>query len=112
MTKGRATGSGKAVRKVVRKAVRPLKPEPKVAIRVRDLDPQAMCGEGTSVARLIRVDQVIDRALEAHLVYFDRHGWYCEHGVTCPAVSHARRYAKQVRSEYAGNATHNGRMRA
>ena len=66
-------------------------PERRV-IRVVDLEPSAKCGRGTSVQRLIRVDEMIDDAREAHLVFFDRHGWYCEHGRTCPAVAHARKH--------------------
>jgi len=26
-----------------------------------------------------------------HLVYLDRHGWYCFHGRTCPAVTDVHR---------------------
>ncbi len=69
-------------------------PERKV-VRVLDLDPFEKCGRGTSVQRLIRVDEMIDEAREAHLVFFDRHGWYCEHGPTCPAVGHARKHAER-----------------
>jgi hypothetical protein len=69
-------------------------PERKV-VRVMDLDPVDKCGRGTTVQRLIRVDEMIDDAREAHLVFFDRHGWYCEHGRTCPAVGHARRHAER-----------------
>jgi hypothetical protein len=73
-------------------------PERKV-VRVVDLDPFDKCGRGTTVQRLIRVDEMIDHAREAHLVFFDRHGWYCEHGRTCPAVGHARKHAERgVRS--------------
>jgi hypothetical protein len=73
-------------------------PERKV-VRIVDLDPFEKCGRGTSVQRLIRVDEVIDHAREAHLVFLDRHGWYCEHGRTCPAVGHARKHAERgVRS--------------
>lgn len=79
-------------------------------IKVRELNPQEKCGAGTSVERLIRVDEIMNKALQAHLVFFDRHGWYCEHGRTCPAVGHARRHARQDRN--ARNGTYNGRMRA
>jgi hypothetical protein len=70
-------------------------PPQRKVVRVLDLDPFEKCGRGTSVQRLIRVDEVIDQAREAHLVFFDRHGWYCEHGPTCPAVGHARKYAER-----------------
>ncbi len=72
-----------------------VKPAPvRRVVRVLDLDPFEKCGRGTSVQRLIRVDEMIDRERAAHLVFFDRHGWYCEHGRTCPAVGHARRHAE------------------
>ena len=76
-----------------RARVRPL-PVRKV-VRVLDLDPLERCGRGTSVRRLIRVDEVVDQAREAHLVFLDRHGWYCEHGPACPAVGHARKHAER-----------------
>jgi hypothetical protein len=70
-------------------------PPQRKVVRVLDLDPFEKCGRGTSVQRLIRVDEMIDQAREAHLVFFDRHGWYCEHGPTCPAVGHARKHAER-----------------
>jgi hypothetical protein len=77
----------------------PKAPPKREVIRVVDLDPFEKCGRGTSVQRLIRVDERIDDEREAHLVFFDRHGWYCEHGRTCPAVGHARKHAeRRVRS--------------
>jgi hypothetical protein len=66
------------------------KPVERVAIR--ELDPQEKCGQGTSVQFLYRVDQTIDGHRTAHLVFFDPHGWYCEHGRTCPAVAHAKKH--------------------
>jgi hypothetical protein len=86
--------------------------EPVVQVRIRELDPIEKCGPGTSVERLIRVDEIIDRVLHAHLVFLDHHGWYCEHGQSCKAVGHARKHAQHVRSQFVGNGTHNGRMRA
>lgn len=81
---------------------RPVQPKPppeRRVIRVLELDPLEKCGRGTSVQRLIRVDEMIDHAREAHLVFLDRHGWYCEHGRTCPAVGYARKHAEHgVRS--------------
>lgn len=64
----------------------------RIIVRVRSLDPWRMCGPGTSVERLIRVDERVDGGIEAHLVFLDRHGWYCEHGRTCHAVGHARKH--------------------
>jgi hypothetical protein len=65
---------------------------PTVAYRIRELDPLAMCGRRTTVQHLYRVDEVVDGAPRAHLVFFDRHGWYCEHGPNCPAVAPARKF--------------------
>lgn len=99
-----------AVRKAIaRKAEKPRKrgkrvtkvaPKPKLkakqkgppvsTFRVRELDPLQKCGAGTSVQRLFRIDESIDGVVKPHLVFLDRHGWYCEHGPDCPAVSHAR----------------------
>jgi hypothetical protein len=76
------------------------KPAPqRKVVRVLELDPIEKCGRGTTVQRLIRVDELVDEARETHLVFLDRHGWYCEHGRTCPAVGHARKHAERgVRS--------------
>ncbi len=73
----------------------PKAPSDRKVVRVLDLDPFEKCGRATTVQRLIRVDEMIDHAREAHLVFFDRHGWYCEHGRTCPAVGHARKHAER-----------------
>jgi hypothetical protein len=69
---------------------------PVVRVAVKPLDPLRMCGPGTSVQFLYRVDEQVDGRHTAHLVFFDRHGWYCEHGRTCPAVGHARKYNGQI----------------
>ncbi|MEP6495623.1 MAG: hypothetical protein ABJF01_23260 [bacterium] len=70
---------------------------PSSAFRVRPLDPQLKCGPGTSVQQLFRVDEALDGVTRTHLVYFDRHGWYCEHGRTCIAVAPARRVGDGTR---------------
>ena len=78
---------------------------------VRELNAQAKCGQDTSVERLFRVDELADGAAKPHLVFLDRrHGWYCEHGVECPAVGHAKRIGKADR-QHIGR-TNNGGMRA
>ena len=69
---------------------------PVVRIAVKSLDPLRMCGPGTSVQFLYRVDEQVDGRTTPHLVFFDRHGWYCEHGRTCPAVGHARKFNGQI----------------
>ena len=58
---------------------------------VKPLDPVRKCGAGTSVERLFKVTERVDGGTVAHLVYLDRHGWYCEHGRECPAVGPAKR---------------------
>jgi hypothetical protein len=58
---------------------------------VRELDPLSKCGHGTSVQKLFRVDERVDGVVRPHLVFLDRHGWYCDHGRECPAVSQARK---------------------
>lgn len=67
-------------------------PTPVVRVAVKPLEPQAKCGAGTSVQYLFRVDETVDGRTTAHLVFYDRHGWYCEHGRNCPAVGHAKKY--------------------
>jgi hypothetical protein len=75
---------------------RPAAPPPVVRVAVRELDPQRKCGEGTSVQFLYRVDETVDGRATAHLVFFDRHGWYCEHGRTCPAVAYAKKHNGRI----------------
>lgn len=69
---------------------------PVVRVAVKALDPLRKCGPNTSVQLLYRVDEEVDGRSTAHLVFFDRHGWYCEHGRTCPAVGHARKFNGQI----------------
>jgi hypothetical protein len=71
-------------------------PAPVVRVVVKALDPYRKCGPGTSVQSLYRVDETIDGRSTAHLVFNDRHGWYCEHGRTCPAVGHAKKYDGRI----------------
>jgi len=66
-------------------------------VKIRALDPQVRCGRGTSVQHLFRVDeQGNGKGVTTHLVFFDRHGWYCEHGRTCPAVEDVRKSQRQL----------------
>ncbi len=56
---------------------------------VEPLDPLTVVGPRTGVERLIRIRFRPNEA--PHLVFHDRHGWYCEaDGPTCPAVALAR----------------------
>lgn len=79
-------------KKPVKHGKKPAKPAASAAsYHVRALDPQRICGSGTSVQRLYRVnEQSADGQVRPHLVFFDKHGWYCEHGRDCPAVRHAK----------------------
>lgn len=56
---------------------------------IERLDPRAVVGPRTAAQAVIRVRM---RTVESpHLVFHDRHGWYCEtHGASCEAVVVAR----------------------
>jgi len=108
----RAEGDGKSASKKVVRSMRNTKvvtatrganatkvavgPPAKQRVAIKPLDPLRKCGPNTSVQFLYRVDESIDGRITAHLVFFDRHGWYCEHGRTCPAVGHAKKYNGQI----------------
>ena len=87
-------GAAKRAKAESRGAAKPKAPIVRVAIK--PLDPLLKCGPNTSVQFLYRVDESIDGRRTFHLVFFDHHGWYCEHGRTCPAVLHARKYNGQI----------------
>lgn len=56
---------------------------------VEVLDARAVVGPRTGVEHLVRVRFRPNDA--PHLVFHDRHGWYCEsHGPTCHSVTLAR----------------------
>lgn len=56
-----------------------------------------MCGKATTVERVFRVEENVEGSRSMHLVFFDRHGWYCEHGAQCPAVSDVRKFIRHSR---------------
>ena len=67
-------------------------------VRIAEKDPYSMCGKGTSVERVFRVEETIGKAKNAHLVFFDkRHGWYCEHSAQCPAVKDVKKFVRHSR---------------
>ena len=66
-------------------------------VKVRAMDPIQLCGKGTSVTELYRVEETVDRKLIHHLVFFDRHGWYCEHGTQCSAVKDVQKFTRNRR---------------
>jgi hypothetical protein len=74
----------------------PREPLAKRVIRIRQLNPVQKCGAGTTVQHLFRVDETKDGLAATHLVFFDRHGWYCEHGRGCPAVDDVRKANRQL----------------
>lgn len=85
---------------------------------IRELDPVRVCGRRTSVVALFRVEEKAERPStrttkrttagerQVHLVFNDRHGWYCEHGRSCHAVSAVMKLAA-CSSARGGNRTHN-----
>jgi hypothetical protein len=89
-----ARGKGPAARKATRRAAAPATPPVRV-IKLRELDPIAKCGPDTSVQQLIRVDELLDGRPTIHLVFFDRHGWYCVHGPGCVAVKDVHKELKE-----------------
>ena len=68
--------------------------EPAELMRIRELDPRSRCGESTTVMQLFRVDDLPEDPPRVHMVFHDRHGWYCEHGRECPAVAAVRRHQR------------------
>ena len=71
---------------------------PSRGIQITELDPQAKCGARTTVEALYRVEERSPEGRVTHLVFLDRHGWYCLHGATCPAVSAVQKYAIRGRA--------------
>jgi hypothetical protein len=70
------------------------KAEVRRTVKVKALDPLEMCGKGTTVTRLFRVEERLDQARVHHLVFFDRHGWYCEHGKQCSVVKDVQKFTR------------------
>jgi hypothetical protein len=63
-------------------------------VRIRPMDPIEKCGKGTSVTRMYRVEERLDQTRINHLVFFDRHGWYCEHGKQCSVVKDVQKFTR------------------
>lgn len=59
------------------------------------MNPVQMCGKDTSVTQLYRVEETGDRGKTHHLVFFDKHGWYCEHGKQCSAVGDVQKFTRR-----------------
>lgn len=81
----------------VSKPAKGAKPKPPRQVRVTEKDPIRMCGKDTSVQRVFRVEEKGSKARILHLVFFDRHGWYCEHGAQCPAITDVRKFIRNGR---------------
>jgi hypothetical protein len=94
--KKRGTSRKKAASRKEAKPLKSAKPANTIRVAVKSLDPLRKCGPKTTVQFLYRVDEQVDGRSTAHLVFFDRHGWYCEHGRSCPAVGHARKFNGQI----------------
>jgi hypothetical protein len=76
------------------KGTRKAKTEVKRKVRIRPMDPIQKCGKGTTVTQLYRVEEMLDLTSIHHLVFFDRHGWYCEHGKQCSVVKDVQKLAR------------------
>ena len=94
--RGRKTGAKRASQRALAIVRGGSAQPPVVRVAVKPLDPLRKCGPKTTVQFLYRVDEQVDGRSTAHLVFFDRHGWYCEHGRSCPAVGHARKFNGQI----------------
>jgi hypothetical protein len=71
------------------------KTEVRRTVKISAMDPIQKCGKGTTVTELYRVEERLDEARIHHLVFFDRHGWYCEHGKQCGAVKDVQKFTKR-----------------
>jgi len=80
-----------------KKASRPAPSAEERRVDIEPIDPWLTCGPDTSVQELWRVKETIGRTTTFHLVFFDKYGWYCEHGRECRAVTDVRRFIREVR---------------
>jgi hypothetical protein len=96
MKKGAARSQKKKGRLATGRGRRPVSNAPVVTVAIKELDPLRKCGPNTTVQFLYRVDESVNGRKTAHLVFFDRHGWYCEHGRTCPAVGYAKKHNGRI----------------
>jgi hypothetical protein len=90
-TSKKAPKKAPKVRKASKVKKAPVSSAPAVKFEIKELDPIRKCGPGTSVQILLRVIERRDGGATNHLVFFDKYGWYCDHGRGCPAVAHARK---------------------
>ena len=60
-----------------------------IAVTVTRLKARTVLGAATRVLGIWKVEYPGEK--RPHLVYHDRHGWYCEdHGASCRAVARVR----------------------
>ena len=85
------------VKRGTKKAVSRSQKQAERRVRITEKDPCSMCGKDTSVERVFRVEEKDGKTRNTHLVFFDRHGWYCEHGASCQAVSDVRKFLRHSR---------------
>jgi hypothetical protein len=76
------------------KGTRKPKTQVKRKVRIRPMDPIQKCGKGTTVTQLYHVEETLDLTRIHHLVFFDRHGWYCEHGKQCSVVKDVQKFTR------------------
>jgi hypothetical protein len=87
-------GRPKAKKKLrTRKVSLPSEPP---SYELEPLDPWLNCGPDTTVTELWKVRERQGAERRIHLVYFDRYGWYCEHGRSCPAVAEVRKVVRTM----------------
>ena len=77
-----------------KKSARKTIPTAERRVRIAEKDPCLLCGKDTSVERVFRVEEKLGKSKVMHLVFFDRHGWYCEHGVKCLAVADVKKFIR------------------
>ena len=96
-------GSRSKARSAVRKsALKSRQAKAEVApasYELEPLNPWLMCGPDTTVTELWKVRERREKETHFHLVYFDRYGWYCEHGVSCKAVAEVRRVVRTMSAD-------------
>jgi hypothetical protein len=87
------TAKGRQKTRKTRKA-KPLEIAP--SYQLEPLDPWLMCGPDTTVTELWKVRERREKETLFHMVYFDRYGWYCEHGRACKAVAEVRQVVRTM----------------
>ena len=89
----RKRAGGRSGKSAVKQLV---KPAPARSVTIEPLNPWLVCGPDTSVEELWRVKELVGSVKTFHLVFFDKYGWYCEHGRECRAVTDVRRLVKEL----------------